>query len=155
VGVATHPCDGTPTTVWTRTASPAASSAALVRSIRDDSAGEGAGGRTAKVSAAITSATGTLTTNTVRQPRCATIAPPSMGPVAEPSRDDEERGHREQVAGAGPLDLRHARAEVASQTGLRHDQNGAVHRDDHRAGHADQEYRASLYGARHEAAGPR
>ncbi len=60
-------------------------------------------------------------------------------PVAEPSGDHQERGHREQVGGTGPLDLRHARPKVAAQAGLRHGQHGAVQRDDHGTRHADEE----------------
>jgi len=67
-------------------------------------------------------------------------------PIPETPGDDKQRGHRDQIAGTRPLDLRHARVEIALQAGLRHEQDGAVQRDDHRACRADQKGEPSLFG---------
>ncbi len=81
VGAAPHPCAGTPASVCTSTASAATSRAAPVASSRRASSREGAGARTRRAAAAIATATGTLSTNTARQPRCSTSAPPRTGPA--------------------------------------------------------------------------
>lgn len=76
-------------------------------------------------------------------------------PVAEATGDDEKRGDGDQIAGARPLDLGHARVEIMPEAGLRHEQDGPVQRHDHRPGHGGQEGEGPPCGRAHAVTGPR
>ncbi len=81
---AVQPRPGTSARACTSTASAVASSAAPARSSRCRPRST-SGGRSARVIAAISTATGALIQNTDRQPNCATSTPPSSGPAAAAS----------------------------------------------------------------------